>query len=124
MIVAVALLLAPESARWLLLKDRHEEALQVIARLEGQDDLHDPEVTTQFLSIQSAIEVERKNRVPTTDVLMCRDKTQNLRRVILSCGTQFMQQFSGVNALGYYLPTLLQESVLALENKRVIYSLQ
>ncbi|KAJ5358303.1 Major facilitator superfamily domain general substrate transporter [Penicillium cataractarum] len=110
-IVAVALLLAPESPRWLLLKDRHEEALQVIARLEGQDDLHDPEVTTQFLSIQSAIEVERKNRVPTTDALLCRDKTQNLRRVILSCGTQFMQQFSGVNALGYYLPTLLQESV-------------
>lgn len=28
-----------------------------------------------------------------------------------SCGTQLMQQFTGVNALGYYLPTLLIQSV-------------
>jgi MFS family permease len=112
LVVAVALLFSPESPRWLLLQDRHEEALQVIARLEGSDKtIHDPEVTAQFLSIQSTLEMERKARVSAVDVFMCRDKTQNLRRLLLSCGTQFMQQFSGVNALGYYLPTLLQQSV-------------
>jgi MFS family permease len=111
-IVAAALLFAPESPRWLLLKDRHEEALEVIARLEGKDkSIHDAEVTAQFLSIQSTLEMERKAQISTADVLLCRDKTQNLRRILLSCGTQFMQQFSGVNALGYYLPTLLQQSV-------------
>ena len=111
-VVATALLFCPESPRWLLLKDRHEEALSVLARLEGRNkSIHDPDVTNQFLSIRSAIELERKDRVPIMDVLRCRDKTQNLRRVLLSCGTQFMQQFSGVNALGYYLPTLLQQSV-------------
>ncbi|OAQ65239.1 sugar transporter [Pochonia chlamydosporia 170] len=111
-IVAIALLFSPESPRWLLLKDRHEEALEVIARLEGKDKtIHDPDVAAQFLSIQSTLEMERKARVSTTEVLLCRDKTQNLRRLLLSCGTQFMQQFSGVNALGYYLPTLLQQSV-------------
>ncbi|KAF7562448.1 hypothetical protein G7046_g1674 [Stylonectria norvegica] len=111
-IVTIAIQFVPESPRWLLMHDRHEEALSVIARLEGREaTIHDPEVTAQFLSIRSTIELERKDRVPTMDVLMCRDKTQNLRRLLLSCGTQFMQQFSGVNALGYYLPTLLQESV-------------
>ncbi|CAJ2503006.1 Uu.00g104000.m01.CDS01 [Anthostomella pinea] len=35
----------------------------------------------------------------------------NFRRLLLSCGTQFMQQFSGINALGFYLPTLLHENV-------------
>ncbi|CAM1504550.1 Fc.00g021410.m01.CDS01 [Cosmosporella sp. VM-42] len=111
-VVTIALLFCPESPRWLLMKDRREEALSVIARLEGRNkSIHDPEVTAQFLSIRSAIELERKDRVPTMDVLRCRDKTQNLRRLVLSCGTQFMQQFSGVNALGYYLPTLLQQSV-------------
>lgn len=110
--VSTALLLAPESPRWLLLKDRPEEALEVIARLHGKNtSIHDPEVTAEFLSIQQALIMERKDRVPTTDVLLCRDRTQNLRRMLLSCGTQFMQQFSGVNALGYYLPTLLQQSV-------------
>lgn len=111
-VVTIALLFSPESPRWLLLKDRHEEALSVIARLHGKDkSIHDPEVTSEFLSIQSTIQMERKDRVPIMDVLLCRDKTQNLRRLLLSCGTQFMQQFSGVNALGYYLPTLLQQSV-------------
>lgn len=111
-VVSIALLLIPESPRWLLLKDRHEEALQVLARLEGKNTtIHDPAVTSEFLSIRQAIEMERKDRVPTMDVLRCRDRTQNLRRLLLSCGTQFMQQFSGVNALGYYLPTLLQQSV-------------
>lgn len=112
LIVATALLLIPESPRWLLLRDRHDEALAVIARLHGGGvDVHDPDVVAEFLSIQSAIHMERKDRVPVADVLRCRDKTQNLRRLLLSCGTQFMQQFSGVNALGYYLPTLLQQSV-------------
>lgn len=121
-VVAVALFFVPESPRWLLLKDRHDEALAVLARLEGKNrSIHDPEVTAQFLSIQSAIQMERKDRVPLTDVLRCRDKTQNLRRLLLSCGTQFMQQFSGVNALGYYLPTLLQQSVgLSEETSRLL----
>ncbi|KAF7552906.1 hypothetical protein G7Z17_g3977 [Cylindrodendrum hubeiense] len=121
-VVSIALLFVPESPRWLLLQDRHEEALSVIARLEGKGKtIDDPDVMAQYLSIKSAIDIERKDRVPIKDVLRCRDKTQNLRRLLLSCGTQFMQQFSGVNALGYYLPTLLQQSVgLSEEESRLM----
>jgi MFS family permease len=111
-VVTIALMFVPESPRWLLLQDRHDEALAVIARLEGKNaSIHDEAVTAEFLSIRTAIHHERKDRAPFSDVIAFRDKQQNLRRLLLSCGTQFMQQFSGVNALGYYLPTLLQQSV-------------
>jgi Sugar (and other) transporter len=99
--VASVLPFLPESPRWLLLQDLHEEALTVIARLTGKNvDIHDPDVTAEYLSIKTTIYQERKDRTPVMDVLMFRDKTQNFRRLLLSCGTQFMQQFSGVNALG------------------------
>ncbi|KAI6088872.1 putative sugar transporter [Hypoxylon rubiginosum] len=108
--IVIALFFVPDSPRWLMLKDRHDEALAVIARLAGRNvDTQDPEVMAEFLSIQATIEEERREVVSTADVLRCRDNTQNLRRIILSCGTQFMQQFSGVNALGYYLPSMLQQ---------------
>ncbi|KAL2863770.1 sugar porter family MFS transporter [Aspergillus lucknowensis] len=112
--VATGLLFVPESPRWLVLKDRGDEARAVIARLAGRNvPLDDEAVTKQFLSVQATLQSEIDGRVPILDVLLHpgNDKQQTLRRLLLSCGTQFMQQFSGVNALGYYLPTLLQQSV-------------
>jgi hypothetical protein len=101
-----------------MLRDRHDEALDVIARLAGRNvATDDPDVVAEFRSIQATIEQERKETVSTFDMLRCRDKTQNLRRILLSCGTQFMQQFSGVNALGYYLPSMLQQ-VLGYSERR------
>ncbi|KAK8087160.1 hypothetical protein PG994_002134 [Apiospora phragmitis] len=129
----------PESPRWLLLVDRDEEALRVIAQISGgargssssgessessdeneegrqrqqqqQQQEEDPLVVAEYRSIKTAIRLERESRVPLIDVLCHRDQTQNFRRLLLACGTQFMQQFSGINALGFYFPTLLHENV-------------
>ncbi|KAK7921291.1 hypothetical protein PG985_009313 [Apiospora marii] len=125
----------PESPRWLLLVDRDEEALRVIAQITGggkgpsspssgdssesdenergrqEPTEEDPLVVAEYRSIKTAIRLERESRVPLIDVLCHRDQTQNFRRLLLACGTQFMQQFSGINALGFYFPTLLHENV-------------
>lgn len=106
----------PESPRWLLLKDRSDEALVVLARLEGKNaSVDDPAVVNAHKSIMVAIREERQAVVPAKDVFLFRDETQNFRRLLLSCGTQLMQQFSGVNALGKY-PCLRMESVVKLTN--------
>lgn len=100
-IIAPLLFFVPESPRWLLLMGKEQDALEVLARLAGKNvPMDDLIVTAEFRSIKAAIELEREDRTPLMDVLCFRDKTHNFRRLILSCGTQFMQQFSGINALG------------------------
>jgi MFS family permease len=98
LIIAPILFLVPESPRWLLLVDREEEALRVLSILAGHSkDIRDSAVTSEFQSIKAAIQMERDDRVPLIDVLCHRDKAQNFRRLILGCGTQFMQQFRQVH---------------------------
>lgn len=100
-IIAPILFFIPESPRWLLLVEKEETALQSLQLLAGGTvAIDDPIVTTEFRSIKGAIDLEREDRVPLMDVLCFRDKAHNFRRLLLSCGTQFMQQFSGINALG------------------------
>ncbi|OIW31779.1 general substrate transporter [Coniochaeta ligniaria NRRL 30616] len=112
LIVAVILPWVVESPRWLLLKNRHEDALKALAKLYGKSHaLDDQDLNDELSSICRSIDEERKNRAPTKDVLLFRDSNQNMRRLLLSCGTQLMQQFTGVNAMSYYLPTLLIQSV-------------
>ncbi|KAI2779121.1 general substrate transporter [Daldinia loculata] len=111
-VVVTFLPLTVESPRWLLLRGRFEEARVALAQLRGLlHNLDDKNLKDDLRSIQSALEKEREARVPMVDAVLGRDPLQNVRRLVLSCGTQLMQQFSGVNALGYYLPTLLIESV-------------
>ena len=93
------LLAVPESPRWLLLAGHGPEALATIARISGAAE-DDALALAEYRSIEAALELEREGRVPLVDVLRHRDPTQNFRRLILSCGTQLMQQFSGINALG------------------------
>lgn len=94
-VIAPILLVVPDSPRWLLLKDRDQEALLVLSRLHGHNkSVEDSEVLAEFASIKTAIKLERQDQVPMKDVLRHRDKAQNLRRLLLSCGTQFFQQFT------------------------------
>lgn len=98
----------PESPRWLLLRDRQQDALMSNSRLAGHDiDMYDDEVSAQVSFIKAAIREERENRARVRDVLLCRDGEQNLRRLLLGCGTQVMRQFSGVSALGMKPPVSL-----------------
>ncbi|KAI1409625.1 general substrate transporter [Hypoxylon sp. FL1857] len=111
-IVVTFLPLTVESPRWLILRGRFSKAREMLARIRGTPhDLNDKDLNDDLRSIQKALEKEQAARVSTANALFSGDPLQNARRLLLSCGTQLMQQFSGVNALGYYLPTLLIESV-------------
>ncbi|PWY66506.1 general substrate transporter [Aspergillus sclerotioniger CBS 115572] len=107
----------PESPRWLMAQGRIPEAIEVIACIEAKS-VNDPYISTQRNEIEYSIQYERENAVSWRDLFLGKktNDTKTLRRLVLGAGTQFMQQFEGVNVISYYLPTVLMESV-GLSNK-------
>ncbi|KAJ5397008.1 hypothetical protein N7509_005121 [Penicillium cosmopolitanum] len=101
----------PESPRWLLAHGKEDEAVEVISCLEAKS-LNDPFVIAQRNEINFTIEYERENSVRWRDLLKkSPNDTNTLRRLLLGAGSQFMQQFGGINIMSYYLPTVLKSSV-------------
>jgi hypothetical protein len=95
--------------RWLMAHGREAEALEVICCLEAKpaDDAY---VTTLHDEIAYSISYERQNAVRWRDIFLRRkhpNDTKTIRRLLLGAGTQFMQQFEGINIMSYYLPTVL-----------------
>ncbi|KAJ5917863.1 hypothetical protein N7454_010238 [Penicillium verhagenii] len=101
----------PESPRWLLMYGRDDEALEVISCLEAKP-INDPFVIAQRNEIEYAIRYERENAVKWRDLFKNNvNDTKTLRRLMLGVGSQFMQQFGGINIMSYYLPTVLEQAV-------------
>lgn len=95
-------------------KGREEEASEVLACIEDKP-VDNPYVITQKNEIEYTIYYERENAIRWRDLLFRRKTdsadSKTLRRLLLGAGTQFMQQFEGINIMSYYLPTVLINSV-------------
>ncbi|SMR55332.1 unnamed protein product [Zymoseptoria tritici ST99CH_1E4] len=98
----------PETPRWLAKHGKTDEARRVISRLLDKPE-DDPEVKGQLVEILEAIAAEGQDAEPTwSEVFSNRTKTRNLHRVLLGMGPYMFNQWSGVNALCYYLSYILE----------------
>ncbi|KAI5257947.1 general substrate transporter [Aureobasidium subglaciale] len=106
----------PFSPRWLMGKGREEEARVNIAKLHGLP-INDPIVETEWLEIKAAVmfdERTAREQHPNKEGLMLAlGKVSMLltnkglfRRLALGCILMFFQQFTGINAIIYYAPTI------------------
>ncbi|TVY81654.1 Sugar transporter STL1 [Lachnellula suecica] len=112
MVMCCLLPLLPDSPRWLVMRDRRDEAHEALRRYLGKDlPLDEPAVINELLSIEEAYNIEKRSRISLKEVILCRDRSGHLKRLLLGCGGQFMQQFGGINALNYYFPIILTENI-------------
>jgi hypothetical protein len=101
----------PESPRWLLTKDRHEEAESVIAALRGWDR-KSPDTQLTISVIMDSIRASgHHGGITPFSALFTGGKTQHCRRMLLGASSQFFQQVGGCNAVIYYFPILFQSSI-------------
>ncbi|KAL6860812.1 sugar transporter [Trichoderma novae-zelandiae] len=99
------LLFLKESPRWLMKKQRPEEALRSLAYI--RNDLPDsPDVQKELAEIRASIEEE----LAMTEGVTWKEclKKGNWNRFALAFSIMFWQQFTGTNSIGYYAPQIFE----------------
>ncbi|CAK1367713.1 Sugar transporter STL1 [Cercospora beticola] len=110
----------PETPRWLAKQGRIPEARHTIARLLDKTE-DDAEVSGQLQEILAAIQAENEDGEPSwSEVFSNATKTRNLQRVLLGMGPYMMNQWSGINALCYYLAYILEQYLGFSQNMSLI----
>lgn len=96
----------PESPRWLIHRDRHEEALESIALAHSNGDQEDPIVLAQYKEIVDTLKFERDSGETLTMLQMLKSKGAR-KRTLLNVSVAVITMLSGNNIISYYLGTML-----------------
>lgn len=94
-----------ESPRWLIEKERYEEARQVLSKLHGDGNNQDI-LELEFQEIRDTIVADRSLDIVPWKAIFTRATWR--RRLLLGCGVQAFGQFSGVNVINYYGPRIYE----------------
>jgi sugar porter (SP) family MFS transporter len=107
LLILAFILELPESPRWLILKGREDEAMQVLAALSdtATDDKY---VTAEFVEIKDTVLEQQQT---TFRDLFTMDEDRHFHRVALAYVNQVFQQISGINLITYYAATIYQNEI-------------
>lgn len=97
----------PESPRWLILKNREEDARVVLSALLDEDP-QSTMVQNELIAIKATVLEMAKGSFRD---MFTMTEDRHLHRTMLAYVNQMFQQISGINLITYYIPTLLEDQV-------------
>ncbi|KAK2771741.1 lactose permease [Colletotrichum kahawae] len=115
-IVLIFVFFLPESPRWLVANDRHEEAAKILTRLHGEKDPEHPIVQLQMKEMMAQISSEASDK-KWWDYHELWNTHSARRRLICVIGMAIMGQASGNSLSSYYLVTMMNTAGIVQEQK-------
>ncbi|GIK00019.1 hypothetical protein Aspvir_004032 [Aspergillus viridinutans] len=108
-VIIVGMLHLPESPRYLIAQDRIADGEKVLAALAGTG-INDHHTQLEKHLIIDSVRASGAEKARFRD-LFTGGPSQHFRRMIVGSSSQVFQQISGCNAVIYYLPVLLEDSI-------------
>ncbi|KAK6149881.1 hypothetical protein DH2020_017406 [Rehmannia glutinosa] len=105
-LIGFALCIIPESPRWLVMRNRIEEARTVLLKTNENSS----EVDERLAEIQKAADFSNPEKHEQKAVWReMLNPTPGVRRMLITgCGIQIFQQITGIDATVYYCPTIFK----------------
>ncbi|RYO93512.1 hypothetical protein DL764_007980 [Monosporascus ibericus] len=107
----------PESPRWLISKDRGEEAYAILQKYHSEGEDGDEFVRLEYAQIQSTIAQERENATAFVWADVVRDPPMR-RRFLLAAIVGFFTQWSGNGLISFYMKKIL--NLVGISDNRTI----
>ncbi|KAJ9616119.1 hypothetical protein H2204_014063 [Knufia peltigerae] len=101
------LILLPESPRWLIDQDRHDEALEVLAAVNAHGDKESPIVLLQFREISDTIAYEKSKELSFVESFTSKG---NRKRLIITATFSIIVMLPGTNIITFYFGTMLEQA--------------
>ncbi len=97
----------PESPRWLVKKERLEEATAVMARLMGRA-VDDSEVAREIAVIHAAVQRDAGHRHKYSSNPFSMNQNRHLHRLLLATTITMITQLSGINVIAFYSTSIFE----------------
>jgi len=98
-ILGIAVFFMPESPRWLVVKNRIQEAIEILTRLYGREKAEK--------EVADVKEVAAKEKVNLRILI---EEPRYFKVIFIGVAVSFFTQTVGINAFNYYAPTIFQKT--------------